>query len=358
MKIQTRSGFRRRTALTLTIPAAVVLITCGVTQENTSETLPAEEGASVTIDRSLGTDAPGVVGAWIDATGTVSTASTDEGRTDVAFQVGSISKYVCTLAVMDMVQDGALDLDTPIDTLLPDYFGGSDGRITLAHLLQNRSGLEDGISHAFRNDPAFLTTPRTTIEAANLYGSGEPTFEPGDRFDYALSNWVVVQAVLEAADGRSLPFILQNRIFNPADMTDARVVIGPFDGPDDAKANSGFPPLPSFIGCAGGIAMSAADLARLVRFPYDTSDFTDETVETLTRISTEDEMYALGGRILERDWNDTAHRISWQDGSNGPYKARAAYDPVSKTGFSVATATGNGEGLEAALDSWLEGLQP
>src|SRR6056297_1282129 len=74
------------------------------------------------------------------------------GRADGLFQIGSISKYICTLAILSMESDGLFSLDEPIEAVLPGYQGMSRSTITIRHLLQNRSGLPDLVLEALQQD--------------------------------------------------------------------------------------------------------------------------------------------------------------------------------------------------------------
>lgn len=274
------------------------------------------------------------------------------------FQVGSISKFACTLAIMDMQREGRLTIDSPLSEILPGYTGAAADTITLTHLLQNRSGLEDGIMTAFRADQSLATASINAIEASNRFAAGTTKFAPGSAFDYIIANWIIVQAVLEYIDGLPIGEVLQSRVFDPAKMEDAKVFSGVLTGPDVAVPINPARPVPDFLTCAGGVASTAADLLKLVRHPYRTAGFSRDELAQLTEVATEAESYALGGRYNTMKINDTVHVLSWQSGSNGAYKSIAVYDPLLDIGYAIATADDARTAIESRRDCWVLDFYP
>lgn len=292
--------------------------------------------------------------ATLTGGGFYNTAAQGSVAENSQFQVGSISKFVCSLAAMDMEKDGLLSLDDSVKALLPAYIGPGGDKITLAHLLQNRSGLEDDIMDAFRADQRLAVASIPSLEASNRYAASALKSPPGQEFDYIISNWILVQAILERVEGSSLETVLKNRVFGPADMVQTRVFSGLLQGGSVAPPASPATPVPDFLSCAGGIASTAGDLVKLVRHPFHTAGLSEEALDRFTAISTPQENYALGGRYQIMNVGDVAHNLSWQSGSNGAYKSIAVYDPVLDIGYAVLTADDARNAIEAKRDLWLE----
>lgn len=292
--------------------------------------------------------------ATLTKDGSYNAAAQGSVAKDSQFQVGSISKFVCSLAAMDMEKDGLLSLDDSVKALLPDYAGPAGDKVTLAHLLQNRSGLKDDIIDAFRADQSLALASMPSLEAANRYAASTPKSPPGQEFDYIISNWILVQAILEKVDGSSLETVLQNRVFGPAGLMQTKVFSGLLQGDFVALPARPATPVPDFLSCAGGIASTAGDLVKLVRHPFHTAGFSKEAMDRFTAISTPKENYALGGRYQFINVDGVAHSLSWQSGSNGAYKSIAVYDPVLDIGYAVLTADDAQSAIEARRDLWLE----
>ncbi len=272
---------------------------------------------------------------------------------DGLYQFGSISKYACTLLALSLAEEGRLDLDAPVTRYLPAYRGRAGNKLTLLHLLRNRSGVPDGLVAAMAEDERVLSEPMTAAEAANRFAGGAPAFEPGTAYDYAVSNWLLVQAVLEGAGGRPLGALLQDHVFGPAGMEDAQQVVGALSGPKATAPSGRVPDLPAWAGCAGGVGGSAADLLGLMRFAHS-AGFSEGAMARLTTVASPESAYALGGRILHAARDGEPVPLTWLSGSNGPFESFGAYDPVRDTGFAVLTGTGEREKAEALRDAWFE----
>ena len=276
----------------------------------------------------------------------------DVGKVDpgALFQSGSIAKWACSLAAVRLADRGALDLDAPISRMLPDLELGEAGTATLRQVLQNRSGLRDGLMPAVQQDMEGTLAIASTGEAIRQFVAGEMAREAGGEFSYDLVNWIVAQAVLEQASGEPLAKVLDSLVLEPAGMGSSHVFerqLGP-EGQTPAEAAM---PMPDFLQCAGGLATRPADLVALLRFAYK-GGLSPDALAEFTTIATADENYALGGRIEThggRMW-------SWQTGSNGPYKSVAIYDPVSDSGYAAMTATGDWEPIQQARDAWIVAL--
>jgi D-alanyl-D-alanine carboxypeptidase len=134
------------------------------------------------------------------------------------FRIGSLTKtYVATL-VLQLVDEGALGLDDPLQRHLPGVLASTEP-VTVRHLLQLRSGLPDYVSVLARTlDPAVFArywSPRQLI-ALSL---GEPDRRPpGEEFRYSNTDYILLGLVVEAVTGERLEAALWRRICYPLDM--------------------------------------------------------------------------------------------------------------------------------------------
>ena len=103
---------------------------------------------------------------------------------ETPFRVGSIGKTFTALAVMRLVEEGALSTSDPIARLVPELPGGE--RILLHHLLSNTSGLPDYLTL-----PALeprLAERHSLIEVIGYVRQLPLLFEPGARLAYSNTN--------------------------------------------------------------------------------------------------------------------------------------------------------------------------
>lgn len=130
---------------------------------------------------------------------------------DDVFQIGSQSKTITAMILVLMARDGLLDLDDPVHAYvdLP-----IDRRITVRHLLMNASGLGEYTFGLFiaRPDLRIVHAPRDLVALALPQGQ---VFEPGERFDYCNTGWVIAAMIIEAVDGRSYGEAAAERIVKP-----------------------------------------------------------------------------------------------------------------------------------------------
>jgi CubicO group peptidase (beta-lactamase class C family) len=131
-------------------------------------------------------------------------------KPDELFQIGSISKSFVANCLLQLRQEGKLDLNKPIVEYLPWFRIESEFEpITVQHLLTHTSGLPD-------NPPLFLSDPAQKHRAA---------YAPGQIFHYCNMAYVALGHLLWTLDGRPLHDVLRKRVFEPLGMTQSEPAI-------------------------------------------------------------------------------------------------------------------------------------
>ncbi|SDD45568.1 serine hydrolase domain-containing protein [Glycomyces harbinensis] len=142
--------------------------------------------------------------------------------TDTAYYTGSVAKLFTTAASLQLVDEGALDLDADVNDYLdfdvPDTFPGDP--VTLRHLLTHTSGFEDRILGWGRWAPEDM--PSLADFAAQE--QPERLREPGTLIAYNNYDMVLAGVLIEEASGQSYEDVLSERLFTPLGMDDTRVV--------------------------------------------------------------------------------------------------------------------------------------
>jgi len=151
---------------------------------------------------------------------------------DAVFRLGSITKQFTAAAIMLLVEDGRLGLDDDVQSVLTDY--PAQGRlVTIRHLLNHTSGIAN-----FNSRPDFPErTDLTLAEVVALFKDLPPDFEPGARYFYSNSGYVLLGAVIEAASGMAYRTFLLERFFRPLGMRQTRYL---YDEPIVAKRARGY----------------------------------------------------------------------------------------------------------------------
>lgn len=131
------------------------------------------------------------------------------------FRLASLTKQFTATAILLLIQEGSLSLQSPIVPLLPDLPAAARG-ITIRHLLSHTSGLADY--------ETLIPHPRTkqltdADVLALLQQHPSLLFSPGEKFHYSNSGYAVLSLIVEKVSGRSFPDFLQQRVFQPLEMT-------------------------------------------------------------------------------------------------------------------------------------------
>ena len=136
---------------------------------------------------------------------------------DGEVRIGSNTKTFVAVVVMQLVQEGKVGLDEPIETYLPGLIKGEGidaSRITVRQLLQHTSGLPDFDETLFGTTDVFqyryhYVTPRDVLDSAL---SKPAAFEPGTQWKYTNTNYIVLGMLVERVSQRPVGEQIDERI--------------------------------------------------------------------------------------------------------------------------------------------------
>ncbi|MDN5853500.1 MAG: beta-lactamase family protein [Actinomycetia bacterium] len=132
---------------------------------------------------------------------------------DTRFNIGSIGKTFTAVAIAQLVEQGKLAFDAPVGRYVPGFPSDVGREITVEMLLTHTSGLVNVRRHPPQTPPMDISEALTWIV-------GEPpAFEPGSRFGYSNTNYIVLGAVVEAVTGQDYYEYVREHVFVPAGMT-------------------------------------------------------------------------------------------------------------------------------------------
>ena len=271
-------------------------------------------------------------------TGAFGHANFEQARplTDTSlFQIGSISKWVTALAVLRLVDQGKLALDTPVGAYFPALPADRSGIITLRHLLSNTSGIPNGMGQAFKHDKSIANLALSHAAASARFATGPLLFAPGSGWDYSPTGWIVIAAIIEQVTGKPYHAALDQLVLQPAATSTIAVPRTPFrDLPAAALAYKAGParelntsPHVVFVAASGTLYASAADLARLADAAYASTLLSGPSRRELSRVVVDKEDYALGGRSKQLALGGSVRTVAWLTGAIGGSKSLLAYVP-------------------------------
>ncbi|MGB7759016.1 MAG: serine hydrolase domain-containing protein [Bryobacteraceae bacterium] len=203
--------------------------------------------------------------AYAKAFGTADLAAGRAASVQTRYAVGSISKQFTAAALLMLEEQGKLSLDDHVSKYFPDLTRA--GEVTIRELLSHTSGYED---YAPQDYIIPEWTRPTTPEAVLERWARKPLdFDPGTKWQYSNTNFVLAARIFEKVSGRPLVEFLREKIFAPLDMQSASD--WPPGQPADATAYTRYavgPPRPTqreaagwYYG-AGELAMTPTDLAK------------------------------------------------------------------------------------------------
>lgn len=137
---------------------------------------------------------------------------------DYIFEIGSITKQFTAIAILMLEAQGKLSLEDEITRFIPDY-PTHGKRITVHHLLNHTSGIKSYTGmQSFRNKARIDMTPTELIDEFK----NEPMdFEPGERFLYNNSGYVILGHIIEVVTGDSYEAFVQKHFFDKLGMTNS-----------------------------------------------------------------------------------------------------------------------------------------
>ncbi|MEW2570566.1 serine hydrolase domain-containing protein [Streptomyces sp. NPDC047070] len=194
---------------------------------------PDVEGLREVLRTALTQGAPGAM-ARIDDNGTVhkvaeGVADRTTGRAlDNAdrFRVGSVTKSFTAVVLLQLVDEGVLDLDTSVNTYLPGLL--PDDGITVRHVLSHRSGLYDYTNDMFADTVPGFEAVRNKVfsyqELVDLSLKQPLGNAPGAAYSYSNTNFVVGGMLIEKLTGKSVRSAYKSRIIKPLGLKDTSYV--------------------------------------------------------------------------------------------------------------------------------------
>ncbi|WP_245583658.1 serine hydrolase [Salinimicrobium xinjiangense] len=140
-------------------------------------------------------------------------------RPNTKHRIGSITKQFTAVLILQLVEEGKLELDKPISKYLPEYNGPAANVVTIHHLLNHSSGIP-----SYTSFPAFFQEqsrdPFTPVEFVKTFADSTLQFSPGEKFSYNNSGYFLLGHIIEEVTGKSYEQVLQERILDPLDMKD------------------------------------------------------------------------------------------------------------------------------------------
>jgi CubicO group peptidase (beta-lactamase class C family) len=213
-------------------------------------------------------------GTRVFSFGNISTAHNIPVNQNTFFNIGSITKTFTTLLLADMVKQGLVNLNDPIEKCLPAYvkapqFNGH--KITLEDLATHFSGLPEWPSNVWLNNNVGVFNPN--YNATLLYqalSDFKLTRAPGSQFQYSSFGIGLLGQLLSLKAGISYQQLVKDRILDVLGMNDTKIALS------QNEINNRFPvghmsgkeittpTIPTVLADAGAFHSTASDMLKYV----------------------------------------------------------------------------------------------
>ena len=275
---------------------------------------------------------------------------------DTLFRVGSVSKVVSATAVMQLVEEGRLDLDADVQQYLDFDLDTPKGTVTLRHLLTHTAGFEEVIT-------GLIGAPGSERALGDVMRTDPPeqVFVPGTTPAYSNYGASLAGYVAERVGGMPFVDLVQQEVLDRAGMTSSSFA-QPLPADLDARLAKGYPDdaQPSYptevvnAAPAGALSATAEDMARFMLghlgdLPEDRALLDPATLDEMHRPALDADQlgtFAAGQRMDLGFFDDSTPgiRAFGHDGDTNVFHSAMRIFPDSDAGILV---TFNGNGRDA-----------
>ncbi len=205
--------------------------------------------------------------AYVHAYGDAKIEPKTAARPEMRYSIGSISKQFTATAVLMLAEQGKLSLDDKVAKYVPDLTRANE--VTIRQLLSHTSGYQDYWPQDYVM-PSMMQ-PVTAQKILDLWAKKPLDFDPGTKWQYSNTNYVIAGVIIEKVSGMPVVQFLQHNVFEPLGMqhiedvnlhrlgeTDATGYMRYALGPPRVAPKEGA----GWLFAAGELAMPASELAK------------------------------------------------------------------------------------------------
>jgi CubicO group peptidase (beta-lactamase class C family) len=294
------------------------------------------------------------------------------------YGIGSCTKSFTALAIMQLAEQGKLNVHDPVSKYLPLKIGNKDNPITIHHLLTHSSGIPNlGEAETIitrMNEIYDIWIPASSFEDIMLHINGasqEVATKPAERFFYLNEGYALLGEIIERVSGMKYQIYVKERILKPLKMNRSTFLKEEFEKDPDIMTpyfvqtkegkmtiTPAQHPFHKFVYAPGGLISSVMELANYLVATMNNGVFEDAkildaslliemqklhiTTETngkaLALGSRGKEGYGYGWAVLE---DFLGHKSVSHSGSTAVSSAYLAFIPDLKIGIAAAANAGS-----------------
>lgn len=240
---------------------------------------------------------------------------------ETKYKIASVTKIFTSVLILQLYEQGKIDLSNPVKTYLPDYLGKGADIITIHHLLNHTSGLPyigpKSKEDALDNGMEEFQMPHTIDDAIKKYYSYDLVNEPGKVFSYNNGEYIILGKIIENIYRKSFEEVLIQQILEPLGMNNSglllqyNIIKNLSDSYFTMSDSSGLVnDLPVFIQnwySAGAMYSTASDLSKFSKSLFSNKLIKQETLKLMLNPGLED--YGLGLWIYYLELNGKKYKV-------------------------------------------------
>jgi D-alanyl-D-alanine carboxypeptidase len=268
----------RRAMLSSTLRLTTLILACTCAGANAQNQLPIEMQQKidkVALDALAKTGVPSASVAvvkdgriaYLHAYGSARFDPEIPAKPEMRYSIGSISKQFTAAAILLLQEKGKLSLDDKVSKFIPGLTRANE--VTIRQLLSHTSGYQDYWPQDYVMP--MMLQPVDAQKILDTWARKPLDFDPGTKWQYSNTNYVIAGLIVEKASGEPLLQFLQQEIFTPLNMKSVadtdKAKLGDTDPTGYMRYALG-PPRPApkegsgWLFAAGELAMPAEDLAK------------------------------------------------------------------------------------------------
>jgi CubicO group peptidase (beta-lactamase class C family) len=272
---------------------------------------------------------------WRQSFGYADVATHTAPAATTMYGLGSVSKTLAAVAVMQLVDEGKVDLDEPLVTYLPEFRMASPGYrgVTVRMLLDHSSGFP-GSAYASawttRFWPGYLDQVMSTLTQSRLKHT------PGALSVYCNDGFTVLEELVLAVTGRSFAEYIQEDVFAPLGMTHTAYPLHDFADGSYAKAydpdGTAHPRETLNLPASGALYSTPSDMARLATMLMSRGAYGDARILSAASVAEMGSDQTVG-EIRPSVYDGTRYGLGW-DSVTQPGLKKAGFTAWMKGGDS------------------------
>lgn len=303
---------------------------------------------------------------WFDLRGMADTADRRPVSTDTVFRIGSLTKVVTAVAILQLWEEGRIDLDAPANDYLRAFEvtrTRSELRpATVRHLLTHTSGIGywRRLADLLRPGPGAGVQVDHVVPLAEFYRRGLPQeVQPGTKWVYSNHAFAALGQIVEDVSGQPLETFFRDRILNPLGMGHTSLSPSERDGSEFAtgyvmRRRGLLPVVAKDVPTpgSGGLYSTVTDLGRFLEFllhPEPSGVLGPTTVASMFEPHFHPDPRLPGMGLAFDLGREGAVRTASKSGTVTGFHSILALAPDERTGLVVLTNTGGLSAQGAAM---------